>query len=73
MSDLSRYTNEELTMIKDIFEGNGAKYKPRPYNLFTLETTDGDIWEFDNLEEARRNQYIFGGKITKGFREDKPQ
>lgn len=32
---------------------------------FILETRDGDIWEFDNLEEARKNKWIFGGKIIK--------
>ena len=30
-----------------------------------LTTRDGDIWEFDDLEEARKNQYIFGGIIEK--------
>ena len=30
-----------------------------------LTTRDGDIWEFDDLEETRKNQYIFGGKIEK--------
>lgn len=32
---------------------------------YILETRDGDRWEFDNLEEAERNKYIFGGFITK--------
>lgn len=31
--------------------------------MYRLTTRDDDIWEFDDLEEARRNQYIFGGKI----------
>lgn len=30
---------------------------------YVLTTNDGDVWEHDTLEEARRNQYIFGGKI----------
>lgn len=29
-----------------------------------LETPDGDKWVFDDLEEARRNKYFFGGTIT---------
>lgn len=32
---------------------------------YILFTKDGDKWEFDDLEEARMNQYIFGGKIVK--------
>ena len=31
---------------------------------YVLYTGDGDKWEFDDLEEARRNQYIFGGTIV---------
>ncbi len=33
-----------------------------------LTTRDGDIWEFDDLEETRKNQYIFGGKIEKIYK-----
>ena len=33
--------------------------------MWKLETTAGDVWTFETLDEARRNQYIFGGKITK--------
>ena len=32
--------------------------------MYRLRTRDGDVWEFDDLEEARRNQYIFGGEIA---------
>ena len=32
--------------------------------IYTLTTRDGDIWHFDNLDEARRNKWIFGGEIT---------
>jgi len=31
--------------------------------MFRLTTRDNDIWDFDTLEEARKNQYIFGGTI----------
>ena len=32
---------------------------------FTLRGEQhGYKWEFDNLEEARKNQYIFGGTIV---------
>lgn len=31
--------------------------------MYRLTTRDGDIWDFDELEEARKNRYIFGGKI----------
>ena len=31
--------------------------------MWILTTNDGDVWEFDTLEEAKRNQYIFGGAI----------
>lgn len=31
--------------------------------MYRLTTRDGDVWDFEDLEEARRNQYIFGGKI----------
>ena len=31
--------------------------------MYRLTTRDDDVWEFDELEEARKNQYIFGGKI----------
>ena len=30
---------------------------------YTLETPDGDKWDFDTEEEARRNKYLFGGSI----------
>jgi len=70
MADLGQYTDGELQMIDDIFKGQGDKYRARPYNHFTLETPDGDKWDFGNLEEARRNQYLFGGTITKGFKDD---
>jgi hypothetical protein len=30
---------------------------------YILETSYGDKWEYDSLEEARRDLYIFGGKI----------
>jgi hypothetical protein len=26
--------------------------------MYRLTTRDGDIWEFDDLEETRKNQYI---------------
>lgn len=32
--------------------------------IYKLTTRDGDIWKFDNLDETRRNQWIFGGEIT---------
>lgn len=31
--------------------------------MFVLTTIYGDVWKFYTLEEARRNQYIFGGEI----------
>ena len=36
---------------------------------YILTTNDGDVWEFDSLEEARKNKYIFGGKITVKYEE----
>ena len=30
---------------------------------YTLETPDGDKWDFTSHEEAKRNQYLFGGTI----------
>lgn len=33
--------------------------------MYRLTTRDGDIWEFEVLEEARKNQYIFGGIVEK--------
>ncbi len=32
--------------------------------MFKLETADGDNWVYETLDDARRSQYIFGGKIT---------
>ena len=34
--------------------------------MWILETNDGDRWTYDEneLENARRDKYIFGGKIT---------
>lgn len=32
--------------------------------IFRVETPDGDIWEYKNLEDARRAVYVFGGTIT---------
>lgn len=32
--------------------------------MYRLTTRDGDVWEFEDLEEARKNQYIFGGTIV---------
>lgn len=31
--------------------------------MYKLTTTDGDTWNFDTLDEARRNKYIFEGEI----------
>ena len=38
----------------------------RSDNMWILETNDGDRWTYDEneLENARRDKYIFGGKIT---------
>ena len=33
--------------------------------MYRLTTRDGDVWDFEDLEEARKNQYIFGGIIEK--------
>ena len=35
-------------------------------NMYILETNDGDRWTYDEneLENARRDKYIFGGEIT---------
>ncbi len=33
--------------------------------MYRLTTSDGDVWDFDDLGEARKNQYIFGGTIKK--------
>lgn len=34
--------------------------------MWKLETRDGDIWVYDECEheDARRDQYVFGGEIT---------
>ena len=34
--------------------------------MWILETNDGDRWSYDEneLENARRDKYIFGGEIT---------
>ena len=34
-------------------------------NMWILETRDGDRWSYDEdeLENARRDKYIFGGEI----------
>ena len=41
--------------------------------MYRLTTRDGDEWDFEDLEEARKNQYIFSFfgkwfKVTKPFR-----
>ena len=38
----------------------------RSVNMWILETRDGDRWTYDEneLENARRDKYIFGGEIT---------
>lgn len=38
----------------------------RSDNMWILETRDGDRWTYDEneLENARRDKYIFGGEIT---------
>ena len=33
--------------------------------IYILYTGDGDKWEYNTLDEARRTQYIFGGTIIK--------
>lgn len=37
--------------------------KGSDFMKYILTTYDGDVWVFDTLEEAQRNQWIFGGKI----------
>lgn len=39
--------------------------------MYKLTTNDGDMWEFDNLEEARKNKYIFGGIIEEIYETNK--
>ena len=43
-----------------------CKYIERSDNMWILETRDGDRWAYDEneLENARRDKYIFGGEIT---------
>ena len=43
-----------------------CKYIERSDNMYILETNDGDRWTYDEneLENARRDKYIFGGEIT---------
>ena len=38
----------------------------RSDNMWILETRDGDRWSYDEneLENARRDKYIFGGEIS---------
>ena len=38
----------------------------RSDNMWILETNDGDRWTYDEneLENARRDKYIFGGELT---------
>lgn len=36
--------------------------------MYRLTTRDGDIWDFDDLEEARKNKYIFGGTIEEIYK-----
>lgn len=31
--------------------------------MWVLETRDGDIWNYNSYDDARRDQYIFGGVI----------
>jgi hypothetical protein len=38
---------------------------------YVLTTKDDDIWEFDSLDEAKRNKYIFGGVIKEVDKDDK--
>lgn len=37
--------------------------------IYIVETPDGDVWRYNNLDDAQRAIYIFGGEITK--QEDK--
>lgn len=32
--------------------------------MYRVETPDGDVWNYDDLEDAQRATYIFGGTIT---------
>ena len=40
-------------------------FRKQVINMYRLTTRDDDVWEFEELEEARKNQFIFGGKIEK--------
>lgn len=37
---------------------------------YILTTNDGDRWVYDDLDSARRAQYIFGGRIRSKIVED---
>ena len=54
-----------LTKIKKFFI-IVSQVKERSDNMWILETRDGDRWTYDEneLENARRDKYIFGGEIT---------
>lgn len=62
---MAKFVESPLGGHTAIMAAAGERYRI----TYTLETPDGDVWEFDNLEEARRNQYIFGGTITKNLEE----
>lgn len=32
--------------------------------MYRVETDMGDVWTYDNLDDAKRAVYIFGGTIT---------
>lgn len=42
-----------------------ASAEPKKRTVYTLTTADGDVWKFDTEDEAKRNKYIFGGRIKK--------
>ena len=39
--------------------------------MYILITPAGDRWEYEELEDARRDQYIFGGRIVEERKAEK--
>lgn len=55
----------QLREEMDLYNEERLQEESETKDLFILETPDGDLWGFDDEEEARRNQYLLGGKITR--------
>mgnify|MGYP003299554918 CR=1 FL=1 len=71
--DTSGEYHDILVYDRELTEKELVEYELDDLNKnkkYLLITPDGDHWEYDNKEDARSTQYIFGGTVLERWVDD---